>query len=558
LYLKIVFFVQKWAFYTPKYPIILAQKLHKVHPMIHRENFRWQCKERGVCSVHELDLLFDISRTLSKAKSLEQIVAPTLEMIAQHLNMERGMLLIYNRTRSELLVEHAFGLSSKEMSRGVYKLGEGIIGKVLAQGKPIIVPSIENEPEFLNKTKSRNAEQRKNHSFICVPIRYENEIIGVLSADRHCEKHECTAEDIRLFSLIGTLIAGRVRNRQEELEEIERLTAENQKLQSQIEHQAQPKGIIGNSKAMRRVFGMVNRVARSNSTVLIRGESGVGKELVASAIHNNSARSQMPFIKVNCAAIPENLVESELFGYEKGAFTGADKQHKGKFEQAHKGTIFLDEIGDLPLSVQVKLLRVLQEHQIERLGSAETIQIDVRIITATHQNLDDMVVQKKFREDLYYRINVFPVFVPPLRERKEDILALANYFVEKYNRINGLSIKRISTPAIDMMLAYHWPGNVRELENCIERAGILSTDDVISGFNLPPTLQVPESNTHAPRALLERMECVEKEMICDALKLHQGNMAKAAAHLQITERIIALRIKKYGIDLWRMKRSSTV
>jgi Nif-specific regulatory protein len=511
--------------------------------------FRWQCKERGVCSVHELDLLFDISRTISKAKNMEELIDPVLAQIADHMGMQRVMILIYNRNRSELLIDRATGLNPSEKARGIYRAGEGIIGKVLEGGKPIIVPRISQEPEFLNKTKSRNIDDSEDISFVCVPISLGDEVIGALTADRPCRKIECTSEDIRLLSLIGSLIAQRVRLRQEELEEIEKLQQENIRLNDELESRFTLKGIIGNSKKMKQVFSMIRRVASSSSTILIRGESGVGKEMVASAIHFSGNRKDKPFIKVNCAAIPENLIESELFGHERGSFTGAEKQHIGKFEQADQGTLFLDEIGDLSPQVQVKLLRVLQEKTIERVGGSESLSVDVRIITATHQPLEDLVEKNLFREDLFYRINVFPIHVPALRERASDILELANFFVEKYNKVNELNIKRISSPAIDMLLSYHWPGNVRELENCIERAGILSSDGVISGYNLPPTLQVPEeTGAHTPeRGMQQRLEHFEKEIITDSLKMFKGNMTKAALYLGISERVMGLRVSKYGI-----------
>jgi Nif-specific regulatory protein len=254
-------------------------------------------------------------------------------------------------------------------------------------------------------------------------------------------------------------------------------------------------------------------------------------------------------VKINCAAIPEMLIESELFGYEKGAFTGADKLHKGRFELAEKSTIFLDEIGDLSPNLQVKLLRVLQEKEFQRLGGNETIRADVRIITATNRNLEEMIIKNEFREDLYYRLNVFPLFIPPLRERRGDIPLLVNHFIEKYNKIHGLEIKRISSTAIDLLMTYHWPGNIRELENCIERAAILSTDRVIRSHNLPPTLQSAASTHSRVDGSLEAiLENVEKQMLIDALNISKGNMSKAAEQLKLTERMMGLRIKKYQID----------
>jgi Nif-specific regulatory protein len=288
--------------------------------------------------------------------------------------------------------------------------------------------------------------------------------------------------------------------------------------------------------------------------VLLRGESGCGKELVAHAIHYASARAAKPFIKVNCAALTETLIESELFGHEKGSFTGAIAQRKGRFELAHSGTIFLDEIGDLSPATQIRLLRVLQEKEFERVGGNETIRTDARVIAATNRHLEQMVEQGKFRQDLYYRLNVFPIHIPPLKERKTDIPLLADFFVEKYSKLHHKNIKRISTPAIDMLMSYHWPGNVRELENCIERAVLVSSDDVIHAHYLPPTLQTAEATGTLPADnLAAALDRLEREMILDALKSSRGNMAKAARALGMSERLIGLRVNKHGIDPKRFR-----
>jgi Nif-specific regulatory protein len=280
----------------------------------------------------------------------------------------------------------------------------------------------------------------------------------------------------------------------------------------------------------------------------------VGKELVANAVHYNSLRARKPFVKVNCAALPETIIESELFGHEKGAFTGALAERKGRFELAEGGSIFLDEIGDFSPATQIRMLRVLQEREFERVGGSATIRADVRIIAATNRDLEQLIAGGRFRQDLYYRLNVFPIHVPPLRERRSDILLLADHFVEKYSRANHKSVRRISTPAIDMLVAYHWPGNVRELENCIERAVLLTSDDVIHGHHLPPTLQTAEASGTAIRGTLrEGLDNVEREMIVEALKSARGNMAKAARQLAITERLFGLRVRKFGIDYRRFR-----
>jgi Nif-specific regulatory protein len=310
----------------------------------------------------------------------------------------------------------------------------------------------------------------------------------------------------------------------------------------------------GGSGPMRQIYEQVAQVAASNTTVLIRGESGTGKELIAHAIHYNSLRAKKPLVKVSCAALPDSLIESELFGYEKGAFTGAEARKKGRFELAEGGTLFLDEIGDVNPGTQVKLLRVLQEREFERVGGTETLKANVRLVAATNKDLEKAMASGAFREDLYYRLNVFTLFVPPLRERKPDLLTLADHFLEKFAREHGRPIKRISTPAIDMLASYHWPGNVRELENTIERAVLMCDGEVIHGHHLPPSLQTAEASGTVTRvSLKDAIVAYEKDLIQDALKTTRGNRAKAARLLDTTERIINYKVRSYDIDSKRFR-----
>jgi Nif-specific regulatory protein len=337
--------------------------------------------------------------------------------------------------------------------------------------------------------------------------------------------------------------------------ERQKLRDENLTLKHELKEKYDFSHIVGTSGAIRQVYEHVSQVARSNATVLLRGESGTGKELIAKAIHYNSLRSKRPLITVNCAALPEALIESELFGHEKGAFTGADRFKKGRFELADGGTLFLDEIGDLPPQTQVKLLRVLQEREFERVGGTETIKTNIRLIAATNKDLEAAMAGGEFREDLYYRLNVFSIFLPPLRERKADILLLAEHFLEKYEAEHAKRIRRISTPAIDMLMSYHFPGNVRELENAIERAVLVCDANVIHGHHLPPSLQTAEvTDTVTDLSLASAVEAFERDMIQDALKSTRGNVAKAARALDSTERILGYKIKKYGIDTMRFRR----
>jgi Nif-specific regulatory protein len=334
----------------------------------------------------------------------------------------------------------------------------------------------------------------------------------------------------------------------------QRLVEENQQLRLELRERYDLRHLIGHSHAMQRVYEAVAQAAPSSTTVLIRGESGTGKELVAHALHYNSPRAEKPFIKVSCGALPENLIESELFGYEPGAFTDARHQKKGRFELAHGGSLFLDEVGELSPATQVKLLRVLQEREFERLGGVSPVKVDVRLIAATHRDLEAAVKAGTFREDLYYRLHVFELYMPPLRERQADILLLADHFVEKIAATQGKDVRRISTSAIDMLVAYHWPGNVRELENAIERAILVCEGGVIHAHHLPPSLQTAEvSGTLPMTGLGEAVAAFERDLLQDALKSARGNRSRAARLLQTTERILNYKIQKHGLEPERFR-----
>jgi len=477
-----------------------------------------------------------------------------LRTMAGHMGMVRGTITLLNRETREISTEAAYGLSRSEKERGRYKLGEGVTGKVVETGRAMSVADITREPLFLDRTGARGGLRKKRLSFVCAPIKLGNAVIGTLSIYQQPATRRSLEEDARLLSIIASMISQAVRLRQAAQEEQEQLQEENLRLQAELADRFRPANIIGNAGPMHGVYDLIAKVSKSDTTVLVRGESGVGKELVAHAVHYNSIRANRPFIKVNCAALPEGVLESELFGHEKGAFTGAVSQRKGRFELAHGGTIFLDEIGDLTAGMQIRLLRVLQEREFERVGGIETIQADVRVIAASNRDLEELIERGEFRQDLYYRLNVFPIHVPPLRERKTDILLLADYFVEKYAKASRKKVRRISTPAIDMLMVYHWPGNVRELENCIERAVLLSSDDVIHGFHLPPTLQTAEaSGTVLRGTLTETLDEIERELIIDALKSSRGNKAKAARALGISERLMGLRVDKHQINPKRFR-----
>jgi Nif-specific regulatory protein len=495
-----------------------------------------------------LSVLFQVSEVVAKSTDLEECILEVMEEMAHKFGILQAILTVLNRNSSKIYIEVAYGLTQEEKERGEYKIGEGIIGEVVKTGQPYIIPHISDEPKYLNKTRS-TSKTKDDGSFICVPVKAKNQIIGTLSVKLKYYSSRTYEKELQLLTVMASMFARLVRSRQDKIEELEKLHHARLLEHGLYSYNDRINSLVGESGKMQAVYDLITKVAMTNATILIRGESGVGKELVAKAIHDQSARAKLQMIKINCAAIPETLIESELFGYEKGAFTGADKLHKGMFELAEGSSIFLDEIGDLSPNLQVKLLRVLQEREFHRLGGSETIKADVRIIAATNRNLEELIARNEFREDLYYRLNVFPLLIPPLRERRGDIPLLVNHFIEKHNHIHGLKIKRISSSAIDLLMTYHWPGNIRELENCIERASILSTDQVIRSHNLPPTLQSAASTgSRLDGSLGAILENVEKQILIDALNITKGNISKAAEQLKLTERIMGLRIKKYNID----------
>ncbi len=502
----------------------------------------------------EMLLLSEISSRLMRNNNTRDELYLVLQYLCQTIDAESSFLTVFDNTQGKITIEIAYGLNRTQQDRGQYKLGEGIIGRVVELQKAVCIPHISKSPLFLNKTKAAITKNGEELSFICVPVLYDGKVAGTLSIMRLFKTNERLEDNKRLLSIIGGLIVESLRSSQEHRVEVDRLRNENTGLLSRLSESKSNFNMVGNSGKMGDMVELIKMVGPTRSTVLIRGESGCGKELVAEAIHAASSVSDKPLIKVNCSALPDSLIESELFGHEKGAFTGADARRKGRFEMAEGGTIFLDEIGDLPLSTQVKLLRVLQELEYERVGGTETLKANVRIVCATNRNLEEAIAENKFREDFYYRINVFPVFIPSLRERRNDIPLLVDHFIDKFNKRNGTAIKRITTAAINMLMVYKWPGNIRELENVTERACILSTDGVVRSHHLPPTLQTAEaSGTASKGGLTFSVEQLERQLIREALVSCKGNMAKASQELKVTERMLYTRIQKYNIEVWRFK-----
>ena len=499
----------------------------------------------------DLSTLYEITKQLASSTDLSDCLQKIMQILSDMKSMENGTVTIINPSTGKLEIEVAHGLSEESRQLGKYTIGEGITGRVVATGNPIIVPQIANEPLFLNKTKARADIHDLQRSFLCVPIKHRELVIGALSIDRFYEGGltEQANTDLKFLTVLSGLIAESAVRIQKVNQEKETLYTENLKLKRELSEKNRIDDIIGTSSRMQDVYEMIHRVVDSNATVLLRGESGTGKTLVAKALHYNGRRKEKPFVVVNCSALPETLLESELFGHEKGAFTGATERKIGRFEQAEGGTLFLDEIGEISNAVQVKLLHVVQERNFQRLGSSKLIHCDVRLVAATNRDLERAVTENKFREDLYYRLNVFPVYMPPLRERRTDILLLAEFFLEKFAKENNKVIKRISTSAIDLLVQYHWPGNVRELQNCMERAVLICDEDTIKAIHLPPSLQISDAKEGAhPLSLAAAVENFERELIIDGLKKNNGNQTKTAHYLNTSLRIINYKIHQYKID----------
>ena len=493
-------------------------------------------------------LLTEIADALERSLPPREALQLVLQIMARHLAMKRAFIALTVPDGSEVRIYASLGLSSAEEARGHYAPGEGITGRVIAGGRPEIIPDVADDKRFLNRTRARNL-RREHTAFLCVPIRLDDQVMGALAVDRRVGAKETLDDQSRLLVIIASLLAhtaGICRT----------------SLPSPTRRQEHPsperiRGFIGQSESMNLVFTRIRQAAPSSATVLLRGESGTGKELAAHAIHEASGRRNRPFISLNCAALPDSLVESELFGHERGAFTGATGVRKGRFELADTGTLFLDEVGELSLAMQAKLLRVIQERCFERLGGMESIQVDVRLIAATNRDLEQMVRDGTFRKDLYYRLNVFPIQLPPLRDRQEDILSLAAHFIQRYSVANGKSGVRLSLSAMEMLQRYRWPGNIRELENVIERAVLLvSQEGLILPLHLPPNLHSAgcpygehgENGTRpAMGSLQHRLDEMERAYIIEALTHFQGHLGHAAEALGLTERVMALRMKKYGI-----------
>ena len=498
--------------------------------------------------------MHSISSIVDQSKDLRVVVHPILYALSDCLGFQRSIITLLHKGTDDILIEAANGLTRAQAGLGHYKLGEGVTGQVVLSGEPMIIPRTSESPIFLNRTR---LVKDSDTAFICVPIKEQREVLGTLSVYRPFAAREQLEEDTTILGIVASMLAHSVLLRQNVQEKQETLLEENRLLRAELTRRYHPDNIVGNSREMQGVYDQIFQVAKSQATVLVNGETGTGKELVAQAIHYASDRAQEPLVRVHCAALPESLIESELFGHVKGAFTGAVSDRKGRFELADGGTIFLDEIGEIPLSIQAKLLRVLQEKEFERVGGVKTIKVNVRIIAATHRDLPKMVEEGKFREDLYYRLSVFPIFIPPLAKRKADIILLADHFLAKYAAENKKAVSRFSNEAIDLMMQYPWPGNVRELENCIERAVLLSNGEVVSKDLFPTAVQKggladdlhysTGTALQTGASLREMVSAYESVILEEALRQSHGNIAAAARKLRSTARIVGYKVRQYHL-----------
>jgi Nif-specific regulatory protein len=526
---------------------------------------------------HEMSILTEIGQLLSSTLDLREAFQKIMQIISNKLDMRRGALVLLDDSTGRLRTEAAVGLTNDEVERGKYALGEGITGTVVATGRAKVIPDLRNEPDFLNRTG------RLSHlsdvataamSFLCVPIKIESRTAGALSVDKPYVSDERLAGDQQFLEIIAAFLAQALQINRLVMREKNELLEENAQLRAQARDRYKFENIIGDSPAMQQVFGTVGLVANSRATVLLLGENGTGKEMIAKAIHYNSARKEKSFIRVNCGALAGTLFESELFGHVKGSFTGAIRDKMGRFEAADGGSIFLDEIGTLEPQLQVKLLRVLQEREFERVGDTQTVKVDVRVIAATNIDLQEEVARSNFREDLFYRLNVVSIYLPPLRNRREDIPRLIDYFLDKYNAVNDRKLRRISRDMLNVLLRYPWPGNVRELENAIERAVVLSTGEDFTEDLLPLSVRMfaaqrrTSQSTESLETLTRRLsdqamadyelregeiyqlviDQVEHALIDRALAKCGGVKTKAADFLGINRNTLNKKVKELGIE----------
>lgn len=493
----------------------------------------------------ELGLLTRMADVLGEALEPQSFFEQTIETLANELGMVRGTLVLLDKTINKLKIAAAHGLSTAERARGEYSVGEGVTGQVVESGVPEIIPDVSQDTRFLNRTATRRIDAAHPIAFICVPIKVDEQVVGALSIDRPFAVGSMLDKDLRILLIIASIISQVLKINRMIHHEKDEILVRDERVLEELRSRYRLENLIGQSRSIEKVLSTAATAAISRATILITGDTGTGKELVANVVHYNSDRSSGPLIKVNCGALPETLLESELFGHVKGAFTGAIESRKGRFEMADGGTLFLDEVAEMSPRLQVKLLRVLQEKEFEAVGGTKTVQVDVRVVVATSKDLKTEIQKGNFREDLYYRLNVIPIHLPPLRERRDDIPLLVHYFMDKYNNLNNKNVSKISQKVLDLLIEYPWPGNVRELENCIERGIVMSPGNILSADFLPEEI-VSHIDLKNPR---QKQSPVKESDICEAAKhlcetIPDPYQAREIIHTAIDKIIIRRALKQ--------------
>ena len=527
----------------------------------------------------ELLVVQEAARLITKSTDPEPSIQGILRLLSELLGLNRGRVLLPDADTGALEIRYAYGLTREERARGRYMIGEGITGRVYQTGQLALIQNIDEEPTYLARAVDRTTLPDEAVAYIAVPIVIEEYPAGVLGVHRLRKRERPFQRDVALLQVLATFIGQVLRVNELIAERTAHLMSENRLLKNKLESKGARYGIMGQSPALQQAIQQALQVAGTGTTVLLLGESGTGKERFARMQHLASDRAEGPFVSINCAAIPSTLIESELFGHEKGAFTGATSMKRGKIELATNGTLFLDEIGDLDLELQAKLLKVLEHKVIQRVGGSKEIPVDVRILAATHKNLQEAVNNNRFRLDLFYRLNIFPIRLPPLRARQGDVPILARFFLNAANQEYGRTLA-FGPGAVEVLDGYPWPGNIRQLENLVKRAVLMATEAMISrdlvkkiltdedGVNAPegavgnaPTGDAPAASADAlTRALIgsenvdgmrpyARVSDDEGQRIVDAVRRHHGNKTRAAISLGMTPRQLRYRIQKLGLQM---------
>jgi Nif-specific regulatory protein len=509
------------------------------------------------------DILIETFHIIEEEESLNDIFNKVMEVLKDKMNISRGMLVLFDKEKPDSLkVYSGYKISEESIKNGVYKIGEGIIGNAVLKGHTIAVEDLKKEPLFLNRLKIQRPEK---NSMIAAPIKAGPRVLGVLSIEKIFNDEEYFQDGVNTITLLASLIAYRVRSFQRQQDETQKLISENMELRKELKKEFSFKNIVGKNEGVRKILEQVKTVSNTPVPVLITGETGTGKELIAKILHFLSDRRDNKFISVNCAAIPENLLESELFGYEKGAFTGAVGNKKGKFELADGGTLFLDEIGEMPMQLQSKILRAIQEKEIEPLGGVETVKVDIRVIAATNKDLKKLVDEGRFRADLYFRLDVINVHMPPLRDRKDDIPLLVDFFIKRYNDAYKKQIVGIDETVANIFNGYEWPGNIRELENVIECAVIMSKGSLIDISLIPDGINPAKNNKDEGFDIKNYIKTeakinsegniykgviggLEKYLIEEMLIETGNNKLQTALKLGINRNTLKSKMKEYGIN----------